>query len=138
VGAALGLAGLAVAQVMGARLLTISYGPEYAAHSRVFMLLMLATAIHFVASMLTSGIMSARCFRIQVPLFAMVAGATAWACSQWIPSAGLAGGAAAMVVGALVRLVLAAAIVGYLLLASSRAGRLQTAQASVDDWETGL
>jgi O-antigen/teichoic acid export membrane protein len=139
VGAALGLAGLAVAQVMGARLLTIVYGPEYAAHSRVFMVLMLATAIHFVASMLTSGIMSARCFLIQVPLYAMVAGATAWGCSQWVPSAGLAGGAAGMVMGAVVRLVLAAAIVGYLLLAAAkRVGRPKAAQASVDDWEAGV
>ena len=68
IGGALGLAGLAVAKIMGTRLLTIFYSPEYAAGSRVFIVLMLATAIHCVAGMLTSGIMSARCFRIQVPV----------------------------------------------------------------------
>jgi O-antigen/teichoic acid export membrane protein len=115
-GGALGLAGLVVAQVMGARLLTLVYSREYAAYSPVFILLMLAAAIHFVASMLTSGIMSARCFTIQVPIFALTAACTALGCARWVPTAGLAGGAAAMVAGSAVRLVLAAAVVSYVLL----------------------
>ena len=100
---------------MGVRLLTLIYGREYAAHYRVFLVLILATAIHCVACMLTSAVTSARCFRIQVPLYALVAGSNALACARWVPAAGLAGGAAAMAVAAVVHLVLGAAVVAYLL-----------------------
>ena len=55
-GAALGLAGLAAAQLLGVRLLTIFYGREYAAHYRIFLVLILATAIYCVACMFTSAI----------------------------------------------------------------------------------
>ena len=85
-GGGLGLAGLAVAQIMGVRLLTLIYGREYAAHYRVFLVLILATAIHCVACMLTSAVTSARCFRIQVPLYALVVGSNALACARWVPS----------------------------------------------------
>jgi O-antigen/teichoic acid export membrane protein len=139
VGAVLGLAGLAAAQLMGTRLLTMFYSPEYAAQSRVFVLLMVATAIHFVASMLTSGITSARCFRIQVPMFALVAGANALACARWVPTAGLAGGALATVAGAVVRLVLAAIVVGYVLLAAGKHVKdCQAPQLCGEEWKPGL
>jgi O-antigen/teichoic acid export membrane protein len=120
-GVALGLVGLVVAKLMGARLLAIIYGPAYAAQARVFTLLMLATGIQCVASGFTSGIMSARRFRIQVPLYALMVGANALACALWIPAAGLEGGAMALVVAAVVRLVLAAAVAGHLVWNSSKA-----------------
>ena len=138
-GGGLGLAGLAVARVMGVRLLTLLYGHEYAAHYQIFLVLILATAIHCVACMLTSAVTSARCFRIQVPLYALVVGSNAIACARWVPTAGLAGGAAAMAVAAVVHLVLGAAVVGWLLRApAKRAACPQAAQACVDDWEASL
>ena len=137
-GGVLGLAGVAVAQVLGVRLLTLLYGREYAAHSRIFMVMILATAIHCVACMFTSAITSARCFRIQVPLYALVAGSNALACARWVPTAGLAGGAAAMVVAAVVHLVLGAAVVGCLLWAPKRVACAQTTQSCMNDWEGSL
>ena len=139
IGSALGLAGLVVAQVMGTRLLTILYSPEYAAGSQVFVVLMLATAIHCVAGMLTSGIMSARCFWVQVPICALVVASTALACHRLVPTAGLMGGAEAMVIGAVVRLVLAAPVLCYLLLvqATCVAGH-QTRQTRIDEWNPSL
>jgi len=138
-GGCLGLTGLAVAHLMGVRLLTLIYGYEYAAHYQIFMILILATAIHCVASMLTSAVTSARCFRIQVPLYALVVGSNALACARWVPTAGLAGGAAAMAVAASVHLVLGAAVVGWLLRAPAKpAARTPAAQACVDDWEASL
>jgi O-antigen/teichoic acid export membrane protein len=138
-GGALGLAGVAVAQLMGVRLLTLLYGHEYAAHYRIFLVLIMATAIHCVACMFTSAITSARCFRIQVPLYALVVGSNAIACARWVPTAGLAGGAAAMAVAAVTHLVLGAAIVGWLLRApGGRAACPQAAQACADDWEASL
>jgi O-antigen/teichoic acid export membrane protein len=139
IGCALGLAGIMVAQVMGTRLLAIFYSPEYAADSRIFVVLMLATAIHCVAGMLTSGILSARCFRVQVPMFALVVASSALACYRLVPTAGLMGGAEAMVVGAVVRLVLSAAVVAYILLvrATPVAGH-RTPQTRMDEWSPSL
>jgi len=138
-GCALGLTGLAVAQVMGTRLLTIFYSPEYAAGSGVFIVLMLATAIHCVAGMLTSGIMSARCFRVQVPMFALVVASTALACYRLVPTSGLTGGAEAMVLGAAVRLVLAVIVVGYLLpVHAKRSAQDLALQPSIDGWNSSL
>jgi O-antigen/teichoic acid export membrane protein len=116
----LGVAGLVIVKVIGARLLTVFYNAEYADYSHVFLLLVLATAIQGIAVMLTTGITSARRFGVQVPLLCLVAGSSALACSIWVPAAGLSGGAMAMIIAACVHLVLAAAVVRYLLL---RAGR---------------
>jgi O-antigen/teichoic acid export membrane protein len=136
-GAALGLTGLLAAKLIGAQLLAIVYGPEYAAQSGVFTLLMLATAIHCVASAFTSGIMSARRFRIQVPLYALMAGSNALACALWVPAAGLTGGAKAMVLAAVVRLVLAAAIVASLVWMPLRSARPLQASC-VENWKPEL
>jgi O-antigen/teichoic acid export membrane protein len=128
----LGLAGVLAAQFMGARLLTIFYSREYAAHYRVFILLVLAIAIHCVAGVLTSAILSARCFRIQVPMFALVAVCSAMGCARWVPTAGLAGGAAAMAVAATVHLVLAAVVVGCLLSAPAKRAALHSPTSTQD------
>ena len=138
-GGCLGLVGLAVARILGARLLTAIYGHEYAVHYPVFLVLILATAIYCVASMFTSAVTSARCFRIQVPLYGLVVGSNALACARWVPDSGLAGGAAAMAVAALTHLVLGVAVVSWLLHApGKRAQCPQAAQACVDDWEASL
>ena len=139
IGCALGLAGLAVAQVMGTRLLTIFYSPEYAAASRVFVVLMLATAIHCAAGMLTSGILSARWFMAQVPMFAVVLASTALACYRLVPTSGLMGGAESMVIGAGIRLALAAIVVGYLLLVHTKnVPGHPSPQPRIDEWNPSL
>lgn len=119
-GGALGLAGLAVAQVAGKRILALFYGPQYAAGSTVFVLLILAAAIHCAASMLTSGVLAARQFRIQVAMFTVVVLTSALACYRLVPTFGLYGGAMGMVAGAVMRLVLAAVVLVHLLLAQTR------------------
>ncbi len=111
-----GLLGLAIAQSFGSWILRIFYNADYAAHSRSFTLLTAAAGLHFAASMLTSGITSARRFRIQVPLYLLVAGATAWGCARWVPVLGLKGAALGVLCGAVVRLFLATAVLGDLLL----------------------
>jgi O-antigen/teichoic acid export membrane protein len=123
IGCVIGLSALAIARGCGAWLLRMIYNADYAAHAQVFALLVAAAALHFAASMLTAGITSARCFRIQVPLYLLVAGATAWGCARWSPSLGLTGAALGVVCGGAVRLLLAGAVLSYLLLPkSSEAG----------------
>jgi hypothetical protein len=102
-------------------------------------MLMIATAIHCVGGVLTSGIMSARCFRIQVPMFALVMGSSALACWRLVPTCGLAGGAMAMVVGAVVRLLLAVAVVSYLFLVHAKGvAGLQAPNTRADEWNSAL
>ena len=138
-GGSLGLTGLAVARFMGVRLLALVYGSEYAAHSRIFLILILATAIYCVACMFTSAITSARRFKIQALLYALVAGSNALACAFWVPAAGLAGGASAMVLAAVVQLVLGAAAVASLLWTPGK-GRvcLREPRLCAGDWESRL
>ncbi len=122
-GGALGLAGLALVHIAGKRMLALFYGPEYAACSGIFLLLILAAAIHCAASMLTSGILAARRFRIQVAMFAAVVLTSALACYRLVPESGLHGGAMGMVAGAVMRLMLAAAVMAHLSLAGRRGSR---------------
>jgi O-antigen/teichoic acid export membrane protein len=111
----IGLVGLVLAHSLGRRFLTLVYSREYALNPSVFTLLTAAAAIQFAASMLTSGITSARCFRIQVPLFLIVAACTAAGCALWVPGKGLAGAAVAVVIAATVRFALAGLVVRHLI-----------------------
>ena len=120
-GAAVGAVGLTVALCFGRRLLALIYGLEYSAQSRVFCILIFATAIYCVACMFTNAVTATRCFRIQVPLYALIVGANALACSFLVPAAGLAGAATALVISASVHLVLGATVIHSLLWAASRA-----------------
>ena len=139
VGAAFSLAGVATAQLLGTRLLTILFRPEYAAHAGVFVWLVIAAGISCVSSLLHYGITSARCFGIQVPMFVLVVGSNALACAWLVPSRGLAGAAMAMAVAACVHLASTAGVLLYLF--SSRAHRAAgtpTPEICFEGWEPGL
>lgn len=137
-GSALGLIGVAVALLAGKTLLSAFYSPEYSAVAQIFTVLMFAAAINCLAGMLISGILSARYFRLQVPLFLIVAAASALACYRLVPLMGLKGGAIAMVVGAIVRLILAASVALFLFFVA--ANRLQGPVRSdvIDQWSLSL
>ena len=67
-----------------------------------------------------------------------------WVLAPWpacllVPTSGLAGGAMAMVIGAVVRLLLAAAVVGYLFLVQAKGvAGLQAPHTRVDEWNPAL
>ena len=109
-----GLSGVAIAHFCGSRILTLIYSPEYAEHARVFALLTVGAAIHFVASMLTVAITATRNFAVQVPMYVAMAAITALGCARWIPSWGLQGAAFAVIGGAVVRLMVAAGVVRHI------------------------
>jgi O-antigen/teichoic acid export membrane protein len=90
-----------VALAAGAQILGVLYGPEYAEHSTILVWIMIAAAIGYVASFGGYGITAARYFRVQIPLFAMVAGTAAAACFWLVPGSGLLGAARALLVAAL-------------------------------------
>jgi O-antigen/teichoic acid export membrane protein len=103
-GAALGVAGIVVAYVAGPLVLTILYGPAYAAHADLLVWVMGAAAVAYVASFGGYAITAARYFRSQIPLFALVAAANALACWWLIPRFGLRGAALSLMIAAAVQL----------------------------------
>lgn len=111
VGALLGVAGMLAAFVAGREILTILYRPEYAEYPGVFLWLMGAAAIKYVASFLGYGMTAAGYFKAQMPLFAIVAGVTVLACLWLVPSHGLLGAAMALVISAVVQVVGSAVVV---------------------------
>ncbi|MEI2580244.1 lipopolysaccharide biosynthesis protein [Scytonema sp. PRP1] len=103
IGALLGGTGVLVALVAGRQILTLLYQPEYAEYADLFVWLMLATGINYVSSFLGYGMMAARYFRIQIPIFASVTTISAMICFWLIPTLGLLGAAIALVVGAVLQ-----------------------------------
>lgn len=110
VGLVLGATGVLVAAVAGKQILTIIYGPQYATHHTVFLWLMGAGAIGYVASFMGYGMTALRYFKIQAPLFAVVASVAGVLSFFLIPEHGLLGAAIAMLGAGLAQLVLAATV----------------------------
>lgn len=127
IGGLLGGLGVLVAWAGGREILALLYRPEYAQHSHVFILLMVAAAIDYVATVLDYGINAARYFRVQTPLFLAVTGSVALVCLWLVPGLGLRGAALAVLVSTVVRLVGTLSVVLYAL----RALRLNASRDSV-------
>jgi O-antigen/teichoic acid export membrane protein len=108
-----GATGLLLVALAGAPLLRLLYTPEYAGHVGLLGLLMAAAAISYLASFLGYAMTAARLFRTQVPLFALVALATAVACHLGVPEQGMRGAAWALMAAAGVQLIGSALVVGF-------------------------
>jgi len=114
-GMLLGVAGVLVAYVAGSEVLTLLYGPAYATYVGVFIWLMIAAGIQYVAAFLGYGITAARYFKVQVPLHAGVAAVTGVACTVLVPYHGFYGAASAVIASAVFMLGATALITMYAL-----------------------
>jgi O-antigen/teichoic acid export membrane protein len=85
-----------VIALMGRPILLLLYRPEYAEHVTVFLLLAIATALGYVASILGYAMTAARYFRAQLPVFMLTTAVTAAACALLVPRQQLPGAALAM------------------------------------------
>jgi O-antigen/teichoic acid export membrane protein len=105
--------GLAVAIVLGwgRVILSALYTPAYAERADVLLWLTVAAALGAVASLLGYGMTAARCFRVQAPLFGIVALATTVASAVLIPRRGVLGAALATTAGTIVQLLGSGAVV---------------------------
>ena len=106
IAAVLGGLAVLVAKFAGSLILTIVYQPEYAQHVDLFVWLMVAAGISYVASFLGYGMTAARYFRIQMPLFALATASSAIACFWLIPVFGLKGAAMALILSAVIQAVM--------------------------------
>jgi O-antigen/teichoic acid export membrane protein len=129
VGLMLGAGGVFVAVVAGGPILTLLYKPEYAERADLFLWLMVAAGILYVAAFLGYGITAARYFRVQMPLFVLVTGSSAFACFWLIPAMGLRGAAIALIVGAIVQTVFSLGVIVYAL---HRLKRYQGTKSNID------
>jgi len=93
-----------VASAVGRQVLTFLYQPEYAEHVDVFVMLMAAAGMDYLATFLDYGMTAARYFRVQMPLLASVVGTAALASFWLVPSDGLQGAAMAIILATTVRL----------------------------------
>ena len=119
IGTALGVLGVFVSIVAGPQVLTILYGPAYAAESDLLIWTMAAAGIGYVASFAGYAVTAARYYRSQIPLFALVAGTNAYACYVLVPQLGLRGAAWALGISMLVQLIGSVAIVAHFLAAGT-------------------
>lgn len=122
IGALLGLLGVLVALVAGREILTLLYTPEYGEHADVFVWVMVAAGAGYLASFLGYGMTAARYFNPQLPLFALVAGASALMCWLLVPDNGLRGASMALIVAALVQMVSSSGVVAYAVRVCCRRG----------------
>jgi len=97
IGIILSCIGVLGAYLLGEDILTILYSSEYAIPD-LFVYLVIAMGISYIASFLGYGMTAARYFKIQVPLFALVIGTLTLACLLLIPSNGLYGAAIALII----------------------------------------
>jgi O-antigen/teichoic acid export membrane protein len=128
-GTVLGAASVSIAAIAGEQVLAILYRPEYAKHGYLFVLLMVAAGIGYIASFLGYGMTAAQYFRVQMPLFTIVTGISALVCYWLIPSQGSIGAAIALIVGAIV---LALFSLGVIFHALRQLDRYRAAAATLD------
>lgn len=125
IGGAIGVVAVSIAQVAGRELLTIIYRPEYAQQKDLFVQVMVAAGIGYVASFLGYGITAARYFLIQIPLFIGVTATSAIASLWLIPSLGLSGAALALILAAIVQTVFSLGAIFYALHKIPQAGEME-------------
>jgi len=111
IGTLVGGTAVVVALVAGRQILTLLYRSEYAQDVDVFIWLMVAAGIGYVASFLGYGITAARYFRIQIPLSLVVTASSAMAGFWLIPSQGLRGAALSLILSSIIQVVISLVVI---------------------------
>lgn len=103
-----GLLGIAASLLIGKQVLSIMYDDRYAAHNDVFVLIMIASALWYVASCLGTALTASRSIKVQVPIYIISCLAVLVAAIYFIPIYQLEGAAISLCIGMLVRTVMSA------------------------------
>ena len=115
ISAALGAVGVLLSVTVGRPVLSLLYRPEYAAHLDVFIWIIAAAGIGYLASVFGYAMTAARYFTIQVPIYAVSLVAVTAACALLIPRHGILGAAWATAIMFAVQLPMKGAAVWYAL-----------------------
>ena len=114
-GVGIGTAGILTALVAGREILTLLYKPEYADRVDIFAWLMVVAAVMYMYWPLGYGLLAARYFRAQVPLFGICGAASALGCLWLVPRFGLRGAAWAGLGASITQLVGSVVIIAHAL-----------------------
>ena len=101
----IGLLGILLVVIGGEKILTLIYTQEYAAHVKLFIVLMISATLSGIASAFGYGITAARQFGWLVPLFLVVLGTTSAASLFLIPQFKLYGAALALILSAFIQII---------------------------------
>lgn len=112
-GVILGVVSLVVALVAGSALLGLLYQSEYANYSDVFVLLTLAAAVSYIASVGGYGVTAIRYFKIQPAIYAICVVCTVIFCAWLIPTHGVWGAAWAVILANNIQVILTFLCVVY-------------------------
>jgi O-antigen/teichoic acid export membrane protein len=93
ISALLGAAGVLLGLVVGRQVLTLLYRPEYADHLDVFIWIIVAAALGYLAAVCGYAMTAARLFTIQVPIYLLSVVAVTIGCALLVPGHGLLGAA---------------------------------------------
>lgn len=115
IGLLLGLIGIIVVYFYGNTILTIIYNPDFTRYNYIFILLMVASAIGYVTSLLNIGIVVARYIRIQPILSVVVLSISIVSCFMLVPKLGLIGAAYAVIITFLIQFIGNLCIILYIL-----------------------
>lgn len=115
IGVLLGGVSSLVAAIAGKQILTILYRPEYAQQVDLFVLLMVAAGIGYVASFMGYGMTAAQYFRVQMPLFTITTGISAAICFWLVPTQGSIGAAIALIIGSIAQALLSLGVIFHAL-----------------------
>ncbi len=107
------VAGVVVALIGGKQLLSLVFTADFAKDSDLFVLVMVAAGVSYVASFAGYTMTAARFFRVQTILFAITAIVTFIACAALIPGDAVRGAVWVMMIANLVQLVGSLMITGY-------------------------
>lgn len=99
-GSGLGLVGVALAELVGAPFIELIYGPSYAAHVDLFVVVMLAGGIMYVGSLLGAPATAMRAFRVQLLVHGVNALLLYTSGRAWIAEHGMMGAAWSLVLSA--------------------------------------
>ncbi|MFT4625181.1 MAG: O-antigen/teichoic acid export membrane protein [Myxococcota bacterium] len=112
-----GGAGVAVAAWGGPMILEVMYTAEYAAHSDVLVVIMLAGGLTYMTWFFMNIITAARYFQPQVPIAVTTLAVTVVGCMYLVPTYGILGAAWAWVIAQLVQLAWGIVLTGFAVVA---------------------
>jgi O-antigen/teichoic acid export membrane protein len=115
ISALLATGGVLLSLIAGRQLLTLLYRPEYAAHLAVFIWVIAAAGIGYLASVCGYAMTAARQFMIQVPIYVLSIAVVTVACALLVPDHGLLGAAWAIFVMFAIQLPLKGIAIWYAL-----------------------
>lgn len=111
----IGVVGVIAAAVAGKLILSLLYTPEYAGYVGLFVLIMVATALNHLASLLNFAMTAMRHLRSQIIVHVGMITITTIGCLILIPQTGISGAGMALVMGKLFQIVVASGIVAHAL-----------------------